>query len=260
MDMKHAARLPWIDINNYLLETGCIRDPKIFAKKAVENLYSLVPFDQARIFFFNTSGKIQDVIVLGTNEEWITEYLEYYSKIEDGKYSVARKVDSSDKKIRAMDMNIRDWSKQYDDEFLKDYIKPQGIMYSAGFRLHANDDFTKCVYALDRLEPSGFTQEEVDVMKVIYPHLNNLYRNMHLTPSTNNEGKLKELEMILSKREIEISGYLCAGLSPGLISEKLFISRTTIYRHIANIHSKLKVTSRQELILKLVRFGISPEV
>jgi two-component system secretion system response regulator SalR len=54
----------------------------------------------------------------------------------------------------------------------------------------------------------------------------------------------------LTARESEIVSLLCKGIGTTLISRELFISRPTVYRHIANIYSKLGISSLQELMVK----------
>ena len=95
-------------------------------------------------------------------------------------------------------------------------------------------------------------------MELLHSHLDNLYQNMYIYNSSSNTNALSTLDESLSNREQEISGLLCVGLSPAEISDKLCICVSTIYRHIANIHLKLNVSSRQELILKLIKSGFSP--
>ena len=41
-------------------------------------------------------------------------------------------------------------------------------------------------------------------------------------------------------------------MTPSRISAHLCLSRSTVYRHVANMHAKLGVSNRQELILKLL--------
>lgn len=56
----------------------------------------------------------------------------------------------------------------------------------------------------------------------------------------------------LTPREREICRLLTQGASPAAIAGKLCVSRPTVYKHIANIHEKLHVTNRQELLLCLL--------
>ena len=41
-------------------------------------------------------------------------------------------------------------------------------------------------------------------------------------------------------------------MTPNRIGQTLCVSLPTVYRHIANIHAKLGVSNRQELLLKLL--------
>ena len=54
----------------------------------------LVPFDQARVYFVNDSGKIYDQVLVGVDRTWSDVYLEYYSRIEGGRYSIPARLES----------------------------------------------------------------------------------------------------------------------------------------------------------------------
>ncbi|MCO5268069.1 MAG: response regulator transcription factor [Brumimicrobium sp.] len=55
-------------------------------------------------------------------------------------------------------------------------------------------------------------------------------------------------EIILSKREIEVLEQLSKGLTYTIIAENLFLSPSTIRKHIENIYQKLQVHSKIEAI------------
>ena len=55
----------------------------------------------------------------------------------------------------------------------------------------------------------------------------------------------------LTPRETEIVEQLCLGLTNKEIGENLFISETTVKRHLANIFSKTGISNRQALIVHL---------
>lgn len=65
------------------------------------------------------------------------------------------------------------------------------------------------------------------------------------------EGKVpfnQESDEQLTKREIEILENLSLGLKNQEIADKLFISRSTVKKHIENIYLKLQLKSRVELV------------
>lgn len=55
----------------------------------------------------------------------------------------------------------------------------------------------------------------------------------------------------LTPREVEIVEQLCQGLTNKEIGEKLFITETTVKRHLANVFSKSGISNRQALIVHL---------
>ena len=63
-------------------------------------------------------------------------------------------------------------------------------------------------------------------------------------------------EISLSKREIEVLEQLSTGLSYTLIADNLFLSPSTVRKHIENIYKKLQVHSKIEAVQKAKRHNI----
>jgi DNA-binding NarL/FixJ family response regulator len=67
----------------------------------------------------------------------------------------------------------------------------------------------------------------------------------------------KDLEEIsLSKREVEVLEQLSKGLSYTAIAENLFLSPSTVRKHIENIYKKLQVHSKIEAVQKAKNYNI----
>jgi DNA-binding CsgD family transcriptional regulator len=115
----------------------------------------------------------------------------------------------------------------------------------------------KSVYSLDRAARNGFTQEEIEILCILQTHLDNLHKNLFVLASKNRHNKNSVVQDLLTRREMEIADLLCRGLTPIKISGRLCISPPTTYRHIANLHMKLNVSNRQELLLKLMELQAS---
>ena len=257
--MYSSSNLPWSKINDFLIEVGNIREPKEFCVQVVKKLYPLVPYDQARIYFVSDYGKIYDEVLIGVERRWSEIYLEYFSRIENGRYAIPTRHyllpsrENGHLSLSKLEGGLYDWTDYACDEFITGYIKPQGINYSAGFGFHSVDSFTKSVYSLDRTHRSGYTDQEIGIMCIIQPHLDNLHKNLFVLASTNSSyNQNLEVQKILTNREAEIAELICKGITPLKISKKLCLSLATTYRHIANLHTKLNVSNRQELLLKLM--------
>lgn len=242
--------LPWMEIHEFLLMAGNIHKPKEFCLYIAENVSSLIPFDQARIFFFNNNGKIFDTVLYGNGADrnWIDAYFQYYSKLEDGRYSLVQNGLRTESSIFH---NYYDWSNAQSSEFISDYIVPQGLQYSLVVLFHDESELTKAVCTFDRTIQSNFTKKELAIIEVLQAHLDNLHKNLFVVIEEkiqdigSNESELS----LLTQREKEIVKLICAGLTSANISNKLYISKSTVYRHIANIYEKLHISNRQELML-----------
>jgi len=57
----------------------------------------------------------------------------------------------------------------------------------------------------------------------------------------------------LSRREIEVLRHVAQGLSNLEVGERLFISEHTVHRHVANILTKLDVSSRAAAVARGLR-------
>jgi LuxR family transcriptional regulator, maltose regulon positive regulatory protein len=60
----------------------------------------------------------------------------------------------------------------------------------------------------------------------------------------------------LTPREIEILQLISAGANNAVIAERLFISEHTVHRHVANILSKLNLSSRSAAVAQAARLGL----
>jgi DNA-binding CsgD family transcriptional regulator len=257
--MLPSSDLPWVKINEFLLDIGKVRAPKEFCVQVIKKIYPLIPYDQARIYFVNDNEKIVDQVLVGVEQTWSDVYLGYYSRIENGRYSIpARsystltKTENGRYPIPKLKGSVYDWMNYECDEFVTKYIKPQRINYTAGFGLNDADGFTRGVYCLDRTSRSGYTHREIDTLRVIQSHLDNLHQNLFVRASSNISISNPESQKPLTKRESEIAELLCKGMTPIKISYTLCLSLPTVYKHIANIHTKLNVSNRQELLLKFI--------
>lgn len=245
--MKIIKSNPWIGTNDFLLKCGNNHETKSFCVSVINELYSLVPYDQARIYFIDDYGDICDEVLFGVDWRWSKLYREYYSNIKGYCYSIESRIKSHsyvDDKCE-----ISDWRSTSKDDFIGDYIRPQRINYSLSFTLQSLNRVPRSVCILDRLSNKEFDNQEIQFLELVYPHLNNLHYNLYVNTQEEEPAKVP-----LTNRECEIVELLCKGCSPSNISSILSLSKHTVYKHISNIHTKLHVSTRQELLIKLMSF------
>jgi DNA-binding CsgD family transcriptional regulator len=240
--------IPWFKINDFLLDCGKVCHPREFCIHLLRKLYSLVPYDEGMVCFLDATGAIIDEFLLNMDPQIIRDYKEYYSKLEDGRYSISARI--REKKVyNSIQECVHDWSMEENNEFVADYVRPQGIRYSLGLALCDINDSVKSVCIINRIRQAKFCDAEMRIMATIFPHLRNLHRNLFFKTMESDANANSALSC-LTARESEIVALLCKGIGPQRIGRDLFISRATVYRHIANIYNKLDVSSIQELMVK----------
>ncbi len=63
----------------------------------------------------------------------------------------------------------------------------------------------------------------------------------------------------LSEREVEVLQWLTSGASNREIGQQLYITESTVKRHVYNIFGKLNVRNRTQAALRARNLGINPQ-
>lgn len=248
--MNTNLNIPWQKIYNFTLSCGKVHESKSFSIEILSRLGELCYFDQSLIYFLDGNGRVCNQYLMNIDKQWSTMYLEYYSKTENGYYSLVKNVRENPGKPT---INIKEWEKEHSTEFVPNYIRPRGLRYSLGFALYDINGMPRTVFALDKTIDENFTDEEFMTLCLIVPQLNNLHKNF-FSQQTNRQSvnQISWETTTLTARELEIANLLCQGVSPAIISKSLYISKSTTYKHIDNIYKKMHVTTRQELLVRLL--------
>jgi DNA-binding NarL/FixJ family response regulator len=117
---------------------------------------------------------------------------------------------------------------------------------------HASAAAQEARYALDVLVQ---LKAELDIATA-RSLLDSLHRSMP-PPSGDSAARRPDTNAAgLTDRELEVLRLVASGLSNQMIGERLFLSEHTIHRHVANIFSKLSVSSRAAAVAQAARRGI----
>ncbi|MGN1141962.1 MAG: helix-turn-helix transcriptional regulator [Oliverpabstia sp.] len=240
---------------DFILKCGSKHDPYSFFGTIVQELYHFIPYDQARVLFLGTNGKIISSLLYGVSQNTWKTFMDFYSDDCIGSiYSLKHPLHlSEDEKI-----NICDWT----DEKRKDahkifesyYVRPLKLKYCLGIGFTDISNCIRCIISLDRTSDQRFTNEDILLVRRLRPLLDNYFINMMQDPSL----EISQQDFVfsqanLTEREKEIARLLYNGSTPAAISKVLCISINTAYKHIANMYKKLGVSNRQELFHLLSR-------
>lgn len=227
-----------------------------FAISICNELQEVCPYDEAMVFFMNGNQEICDQYLVNVSESWSNLYLEYYAQMENFPYRI--NVCKREKKDCIV-LHQRNWTKAENSEFVQNYIRQRELKYSIGFNMYDLHGLPRIVFAFDRTREQKFTAAECRDLSLAIPLLNNIYKKFYVQET--GPSSLKQIAWETTKltpREIEIANLLCQGVKPANISQALYISLPTTYKHISNIYEKMHVSSRQELLVRLFRQPPAP--
>ena len=242
----------WKEIYDFVLECGYAHDPNQFAEKIIDHIGNFLAFDCASAYLMDGSGKPCGQHLRNIDERWIKVYLAYYVDTDDSRYSLFK--ESTRRNIPDnLILNTYDWESEKSSEFVPNFIRVRGIKYSCGFGFYDMHGNLRMAIALDRTQGDNFSEEEMHLLRLIIPQLNNLHKNFFYQGFTSKKAfRQVATETSLTARESQIAEMLCQSISPAEISRTLHIAQSTTYKHIANIYEKMNVSSQRELLARLL--------
>lgn len=252
MNLTQPQAVDYKKIYDIVLACGEEHQPQRFVRAAIEKLNQICPFDQALAYFMDGNGKVCGQCLVNIDDNWSMKYLEYYRYADGQQYSISRGLRGSGQNTG---VSVRDWEREPPNrEFIQDYIRPRNLKYSLGFSLTDLNGIYRVTIALDRVRETRYSNSELYHLQMVLPQLSNLYQNFYYQETKPMAGQQILWERTkLTPREIDVAKLLCQGISPANIGKTLYISLPTVYKHISHIYEKMHVSSRQELLVRLLR-------
>lgn len=245
------VNMDWKVLYELIAQCSQAHTPKGFAVAIVENIGRVCPYDRALIYFFDGNGRVCDQYLKRVSDRYSVQYLSYYVHADNGRYSCYKEYREGDNHPI---VKVFSWENQISEEFIPEFIRPNGLKYSAAFVLYDLNGNYRAFISLDRTKEEPFGDLELEQMHHLVPVLNRMHKNFFYEEFCQEEIYSKTWQDgQLTKREIEIANLLCQGISPANISRTLYIAPKTTYHHISNIYKKLHVSSKQELLVRLLR-------
>lgn len=243
-------------IYDIVLACSCSHTVREYAVSVCEELQTICPYDEATVFFLTGNQEICDQHLVNVSESWSNLYLEYYSQLDGFPHRIDNcKRENED----CIVLHQRNWTKAENSEFVQNYIRQRGLKYSIGFMMFDLHGLPRIIFTIVRTREQKFTAAECRDLSLAIPLLNNIYKKFYVQEAGSSSLKQIAWETTkLTPREIEIANLLCQGVKPANISQALYISLPTTYKHISNIYEKMHVSSRQELLVRLFRQPPAP--
>lgn len=238
------------DLYHLLLRCSSQRDPYSLCGQIVTELHEYIPYEQARILFFDISGKINGSLLYGVSRRIWENFMDYYKQdLSVSSYSLKKPLQISEKEK----ISVCDWTDQSGRQkdfplFARDYVRPLKLTYCLGIGLSDQNNCIRAIIVLDRTRKTPFSEDEIKLIQKLRPLLENYFIGL-LLPAPEEFSAMSFLgaQFHLTKREQEVVSLLNESLSTADLGSRLNISIGTVYKHIAHIYEKCGISSRQEL-------------
>ncbi|WP_066498463.1 response regulator transcription factor [Abyssisolibacter fermentans] len=240
----------WSLINDIVLKLHTTKDCYSAIKNLLMSLEVLIPHKKA---FFdlgnyeNYNFSFFNPISVNISEKHLTQYYKHYLHLDYANF-----VWSLDHPVVYKDTNILPDHLREQTIIYKNWMQSIGVHYGGGFSIFANDRLLGSITMFRDKDMDDFTNKDLYIMQIINLHLSKklalLYPNgVSCKTDCYHENDLKG-KYKLTNRQYEVTKLVFMGLNNKEISEKLFISKNTVKKHLTDTFKKLGVLNRSQLI------------
>ncbi|MCG8485112.1 MAG: helix-turn-helix transcriptional regulator [Clostridia bacterium] len=241
----------WLSINDMIFSIYKTSDLKKMRKHFLESLQLLVSYDSA-LFDFSVKSKNNylffDPISINIPIEYLKNYYEYYQHID-----YTRWIHFQPNSVIYRDTDLLNNKQRESTEYFKEWMCPTNSYFAGGTTIVQDGHLLGTVTVFRSEEHKNLSEKDLFILNILNSHLSNRLFQVFPQGIKNSIVKTKESddpieEYHLTNREWEIIELVMDGFSNQEISDILFISATTVKKHLSNIFKKLNVNSRTQLI------------
>jgi DNA-binding CsgD family transcriptional regulator len=220
-----------------------------YAQEALACICTLIPCDQGTFFSLDNDGSFcpNETYVYGKEAHYLREFMA-------GGYM--------DELIFRI-MNVKMYSNVLrDTDVIPDYIRlnsrvfkeiyiPQGIYYALRLILYSQGKVIGQFALFNSKERGDFTDRDLRLGNLVIQHL--ALKLKDIKAEKQQHAQADSLDMLritykLTQRELQVVLMIADGMSEGEVAERLFISLSTIKKHLYNAYSKIGVNNRVQLL------------
>lgn len=242
----------WFAVNDFALWLHGQRDVPTIQAGALERTAELIPHDSSMfdLAHRDANGLIDYFAPVSTtmDSETLARYYSHYAAVDYTVWSLDQQATSVYRDLDLVDARKRDTTPIY-----REWMEPQGVYYGCGATL-AEAGIPYGSVTLFRSRTAGeFTSRELHLLLEMARHLALRLHDLYpqgIEPSMHAEkdpiARLAERRAI-NPRELEVLRLLLDGRTNTQVASELYISESTVKKHVNALYHKLGVSSRVQL-------------
>jgi DNA-binding CsgD family transcriptional regulator len=253
--VKDYSKVPWLKVNDYLLQVGSCRTISEFTLTACREAEKLIPFDAACFHRISLKARCFERCLDGIccSRTVMASYNDYYRTRQPGLLVEGGSL--LDQDFRSfISTPVVDWRKFRRLEYASDFMLPNQMYKSLAHVFPAQQVVLSAHRS--RFSPD-FDDRDITILDLLNQHLNNYWpflveregAKYGPSPGESRSQSVREkaARFGLTQREQEISLLLSERLSMPEIADRLCISCRTVEKHAENIYGKLGINKKQEV-------------
>jgi DNA-binding CsgD family transcriptional regulator len=247
----------WLFILEAIFKLNSTTNVKSFQRKCLEMLRVLISCSQA-VFFLaeRRNGKIYSYSPVSFNvpEENLKKFME--DRYDDDDYFKGYYFDYRTKVFRDTDMSSDEF--RLNTRMYRDIYLNENVFYALRAALVCQDTLLGYIALFRPKTASDFSDNEMRILSILTDHitlqLHKLLNSNKIKESYDGEDfvNLKYIkDYDLTKRESQVAAMIKQGKTDAEIADKLYISMSTLKKHIHKIYRKTNTNNRVQLIKRL---------
>lgn len=259
---ENLLNYEWQALSQLIYRMNRCKDYTEFSRTILEQIQGIIPFSQGLVF---KASRINSSIAL-SNAAIVPQTLElqyYVDKYMTGSYSPRwTSYLNSPRSSVFRYSNITPDNTWTNTPIYTDILKPQDLYYAIYMTFVHRDQPLGAIAIWRKKGQEDFSDRELFMLEMLKIHIElKLFYllNFEVTPKTfsaySKRSNLTQFaeEKGLTKRELEILQLMNNGKNGPDICEQLYISDSTLRKHVHNIYQKLGVKNRVQLLQLLKR-------
>jgi len=238
----------WNKINDIILLLNSEEDILSAMNLFLVNIDRIIPYDKASIILYSCDQRkfhVESFVGRNYSDSEVKIYNDYFYGLDDilnimykNRLSIARSSD------------LVDMSARIKTEYYRDYIMPVGTHYSLDAYLdwHKSNN-VESFGSMDLFRTSAsrdFSEREQTIYRILRPHLELKVSRYALSREDIIRDFLANYH--LTKCEISVALMITRGYTNDEIASRLFITTSTVKKHVSSIFEKLAIKSRVDFL------------
>ncbi len=241
----------WQYVVEFLTKTTYITTLDEYGYTILNEIRGYIPYDAAHFMSYD-NDKVVDFKKIDIPDKTVDDYNDFYYK----KDTIKKRFFNEKKASKSsLIIDYREWCKT---EFFNDFLLPNSYYYLCGIDIHHNNQLLATLTLIRSKKSRDFKTIDLLFLNRISTCIgNHIYLLKEYNQNMTRNITFKELQkerienLELTPREIEIARLVKSGLTNKEISNRLFISKNTVKKHLQNIYNKCDVSNKVSLVSKL---------